>query len=121
MAVAVVVQETTTCSPVFSRARYASLLGNVRESAVAVVVIEDVAAPISDEEIIVAIIVVVSDTAALAPSGGGQARLLGDVGKCTVAIVMKQVAGGILFPHGRVKTRSVHQENVEPAIVVVVE
>ncbi len=76
---------------------------------------------ISDEEIVEAIVVVVSHATGLSPSGSGQTRLLGDVPESTVTIVVKQITGGIAIPNSRVKAGSVHQKNIEPAIVVVVE
>ncbi len=34
---------------------------------------------------------------------------------------MKQIAGGIAIPDSRVKAGSIHQKDIEPAVVVVVE
>ena len=47
--------------------------------------------------------------------------LLRDVGERAVAVVVKQVTGRLAVPHFRIEAASVHQKDVEPAVVVVVE
>jgi len=84
-------------------------------------VIEDVASPVGDEQIGIAIVVVVTDATSLSPARAGQACLLRDVGESAVAIVVKQVAGGVAIPLRRNKACSIHQKDIEPAIVVVIE
>src|SRR6516165_8054623 len=49
-----------------------------------------------------------------------QPRFRGYVGERSVAIVLEQTVRGRLIRRKSLETRSVHQENIEPAIVVVV-
>ena len=51
----------------------------------------------------------------------GQARLLRDVGERAVAIVVEQVAGRLAIADLGIEAAAVDQEDVEPAVVVVVE
>ena len=93
MPVAVVVEKAAAGAPARAGAGDASLLGDVGERAVAVVVIEHVAAPVRDEQIVEAVVVVVADAAAPGPTRSGSARPCRDVGERAVAIVVKEVAG----------------------------
>src|SRR4029077_5727505 len=108
------------CAPAVFGSGHAGLLGHIGKRAVAVVVVENVVAKISGEEIVEAVVVVISDTTGLPPSGSGQASLLGYVGKGAVTIVAKQITG-IAIPRRGLEASSVHQKNIEPAIVVVVK
>ncbi len=119
--ISVIVQKTAASSPAVFGSRHAGLFGHVGEGAVTVVVVEDVVAKIGDEQIVETVIIVIAHAAALPPAGARQAGLFGDVGKGAVAIVAKQIAGGMAIPQGWIEAGSVHQKNVEPAIVVVVE
>ena len=98
LTIAVVVQKTATCAPAVFGSGNAGLLGYIGESAVAIVVVENVASKIGDEEIVEAVVVVVADTTGLSPAGAGQAGLFGDIGEGAVTIVVKQIAGGIAIP-----------------------
>ena len=76
VAVAVVIDESAAGVPAvqpLSRCRGdAGLSRDVRERAVAVVVLQDAVAPVGDEQIVVAVVVVVADAHALAPAGARQ-------------------------------------------------
>ena len=73
----------------------AGFVGDVGESAVAVVVIENVAAELGDEEIGKAVVVVIAPDAAEAVAGAGDAGLFGDIGESAVAVVaIEGVADG---------------------------
>ncbi len=121
VAVAVIIQKTASCAPRITVPGNAGLFRHVGECAVAIVVIQDVVSPVSDEQIVVAIVVVVADAASLSPARTSQACFLCDVGERAVTIVVKQVAGGMAIRLSRRKACSIHQKNVEPAIVVVIE
>ena len=121
MAIAIVIEKTTTGSPPVPAARDAGLLGNIGESAVTVVVIEHVPAPVADKQVVEAVVVIVADTAALAPSGVSQAGLPGDIGEGAVAIVTEKIAGGFWRARLRLKRGAVHQEDIQPAVVVEIE
>src|SRR4029077_9899939 len=94
--------------------------GDIGKRAVAVVVVEDVLAEVGDEEIVEAVVVVIADADGLPPAGMNEARLSGDVGESTVAIIFVQAIGGLLAGRKAFQTRAIHQENIEPAIVVVI-
>ena len=119
--VTVVVQEAAPGAPPVRRTGDPRALRDVRERPVAVVVVEDALSPVGDEEVVVAVVVVVADAAALSPAGMREARLLGDVGERAVAVVVEEVAPGPAVADSGVEARAVHEEDVEPAVVVVVE
>src|ERR1700722_4865131 len=121
MAVAVVVDERAAVAPGLAGTGDACLFAYVGESAVAVVVIEDVFSVVRDVEIFLAIVVVVADTNALAPAGMGEAGFLGDVGETAVVIVVIQMTSGGFLGGSRIEAGAVSDENVGPAVVVVVE
>ena len=121
LTVAIVVQKTAARAPAVFRSGHASLLGHVGKRAVAVIVVKNVAAKVGDEEIVKAVVVVVADATGLSPAGTSQAGLFGDIGEGAVTIVVKQITGGIAVPNRRIKAGSVHQKNIEPAVVVIVE
>ena len=76
---------------------------------------------VSDEEIVVAVVVVVADAAGLSPAGAKfQAGAFGDVGKCAVAIVLEQMAVGLVALGETLEPPAIYEEDVEPAIVVIV-
>src|SRR5918999_279546 len=50
-----------------------------------------------------------------------QARLSGDVGERAVAVVMKKIARRLAVPNFGIEAAAVDEEDVEPAVVVVVE
>ena len=119
-AVAIVIDESATCGPAGSHARDSGLLADVGEGAVAVVVVEHVLAVVGDEQIVVAVVVVVADADALSPAGVLEPSLQGDVGEGAVAIVLEQVVEGLFARRKAFEPPAVDQEDVEPAVVVVV-
>ena len=76
---------------------------------------------VGHEEIFVAVIVVVADANALPPAGVYEACFFGYVGKCAVVIVMVEMICRSGNAGRRLQGRTVHDENVGPAVVVVVE
>ena len=121
MAVAVVVDEGAAIAPGFSGARDTCLFAYVGECSVAVVVIEDVLSVVGDVEIFPPVVVVIADADALAPAGVGEAGFLRDVGESAVVIVVVKMARGRFCGRGRVEACPVDNENVRPAVVVVIE
>jgi len=120
MAVAVVVDEGAAVAPGFAGAADACFFADVGERAIAVVVIEDVFSVVGDVEIFPAIVVVIADANSLAPSGVSEAYFLGDVGERAVVIVVIEMAG-LRFSMCGIESGAVDDENIRPAIVVVVE
>ena len=124
-AVAIIVNESATCAPGLPRAGHSSLLCDLGEDA-ALVVIQAILAVVSYIQIFPAVIVVVSNADALSPASCREARLRGDIGESPIVIVAIEMVAGSLPSRkfrelGFVQLRSIHQENVGPAIVVVVE
>ena len=96
LAVAIVIDERTTCAPLLAGTGHAGLFGDFRKMPVAQVMKQPPFAVAGDEDIVVTIVVVVADARTLAPAGGDQASLRGDVGKGAIVIVMEEMAGGRL-------------------------
>src|SRR5947199_7832300 len=119
-AVAVIVDEGTARIPALAVADYSGFLTYIGEGAVPIVVIENVLAEISDEQVVPAIVVVVADAASLSPARVRDAGFQGNVGKRAVPIVAEQMRGGLTAFGKTFKARAVDQENIEPAVVVVV-
>ena len=86
-AVAIVIHKCAAGVPALAVARHARFFADVGESAVAVVVVENILAKVADEKIIEAVVVVVADADALSPAGVNQSGLHGHVGESAVAIV----------------------------------
>ena len=99
----------------------AGLRADIGEGAIAVVVVEDVLAPVGDEQIVVAVVVVVADADALSPAGVDESGFGGDVGEGAVAIVFEEMVGGLLSGGKAFEARAVDEEDVQPAVVVVVD
>ena len=81
MAVAVVIDERAAGAPARAFMQQAGGFGDIGESAIAVVAIEDVLAPIRDEEIFEAVVVVIAYGDAGGPAGSDEPGLSGDIGK----------------------------------------
>jgi len=100
--------------------RKSRFCGYITESAVTVIVIKGILPVITDEEIFESIIVVITNTNPLSPTGARETCSDRDIGKRAVAIVLKQMAGW-LFRFGKsFEMLAIHEEDVEPSIVVVV-
>jgi hypothetical protein len=85
-------------------------------------VIKPIFAVCGDKEIFVTVIVIIADARALAPSCIRKAGMRGDIRERAIVIVMKQMAGGVLrFLILRRQQVSIHQKDVGPAVVVVIE
>src|ERR1022692_831851 len=118
-AVPIVVQKRTASAEPRMRIPQSGFFGDVRKGAVAVVAIQDVLAPTGDEEIFKPVVVVVSNCHAVLISGAEQARAFGNVGEGSVAVVLVETLGGI---RRRIaETGTGKHENVDPAVIVVVE
>ena len=118
--VAVVVAESRACGP--AAHRHPGLLAHVGEGSVVVVVIQAVLAVVGHVEVGPAI-VVVSPTAQPYPHRSlATPAFSRDVGERSVVVVMKQRrVRRRCFARQGVVGRAVHQVDVEPAVVVVVD
>src|SRR6266571_1835847 len=120
MAVPVVVDESAARVPAFAGAGDARFLADVRERAVAVVVVQHVFAKVGYEEIVKAIVVVIADAHSLAPAGMEEASFGGDIRESSIAIVFEKVIRGLLASRKTFQARAVHQKNIQPTVVVVI-
>jgi hypothetical protein len=101
---------------------HACLLGDVGKSAVAVVVIEAVAAIISHVDVGPAIIIVITHSHAESPTLVADAGLVGNIRKCPIVIVVEEHGSGRgFFALERRERGTVQKIDVEPAVVIVVE
>ena len=118
--VAVIIPECRAGRP--SPNGHARLFGDVGERAVMVVVIEAVLPEIGHVEVGPAVVVVVGNCASHPPSPVCDTRAFGYICKCSIMIVMKQSCARRLgLARKRIISRAVHQVDIEPAVVVVVD
>src|SRR5580698_9890978 len=120
MAVAIVVDEGAAIAPGLARPGDAGFFAYVGESAVAIVVVQDIFSVVGDVEIFPAVVVIVADANALAPTGVSEAGFFRDVGEGAVVIIVVKMACGC-FTGGSVEAGAVDDKYVGPAVVVVVE
>ncbi len=120
MAVAIVVDESAAGVPALAIARDAGFFADVSESAVAVVMIENIFSEVGNEEIVETVVIIVADARALSPAGMEQAGFGGNVGESAVAIIFEEMIGGFLASGKTFKARAVDEENIQPAVVVVI-
>ena len=119
MAVAVVVEKSTTRTPAGLFVQQSGGLGHVGEGAVSVVAVQTVLSEVGAKNIFEAIVVVIANADSGSPAHGFESGLFGDVGKRSIAVIFVETVGGF----GRVATQSSSREDehVHPAVVVVVE
>ena len=124
-AVVVVVEEGGARLERVARHRDARPGGDVGEAPVAVVVVEHVVAVVGHQDVHVAVVVVVPDRDALRVAldpRAAQPRLEGHVDEAPLADVAEEaVEGGRVRAHVLGRGRAVEEEQVHPAVVVVVE
>src|SRR4029077_10758313 len=119
MAVAIVINERGAGAPARRIIREARFLRYVGESAIATVAKEGVLSVIGDEKIFEAVVVVIPDADGRRPADFLQARFFGDIGECAVAIIVIEAIRRALGCTG--KTRAAEDENIHPAVDVVIE
>ena len=117
--IVVIVEPDGTGGPTGSR--QAGLFGYVRERSISIVVIENAAAVLRDVQIGPAVGIEVSDSDAHAIASGRDASFFRHVCKCPVSIIaVERIAQGRVRGE-KVALTAVHQINVYPAVVVVVQ
>ena len=93
----------------------------VCECAIAVVAIEDVLAVVGDEDGLMAVVVLIGNGDALRPALTDEAGFFGDVCKRAVAVVFVEAIRCVRGDRRGVEAAAVENENVEPAVVIVIE
>src|SRR5262245_29653398 len=119
-AVAIDVEERAAGAPA-RRRQQAGAGGDILERTVAAVVEQAILPPERDVEIVVAVVVVVAGARALSPPAERDSRLRGDVFERAVAAVAIEVAGRRLAWREPFERRPVDEEQIDVAVVVVVE
>src|SRR5215469_1077511 len=98
------------------------LLSNIGKSSVVVIVVEAVLAKIGDVYIGPSVVIIIANHSAEAPALVSYSSLVGDVSECAVVIIVEQHRARrsfLAFENG--KGGTVHQINVEPSVVIIVE
>src|SRR5258708_330241 len=119
LAIPVVVDPGAARAPTGPVRAQSGFPGYVGKSAVPIVVIEDVLAPVSDEQILKPIVIVVANTNSGRPTCAEQARFRGYVGEGAVPIIFVE-------PVRRARrssreARPAKAQNIHPTIVILVE
>ena len=118
VAVAIVIGEGAAGIPARNFLKQTSRLGDIGEGAVSIIAVEHVLAPIGDEQVFEAIVVVVAYAHRRRPAVAPEAGFLSYVRECAVAIVLVEPVSGV---RGVVEATAAGEEDVEPAIVIVIE
>src|SRR3954469_9766452 len=120
IAVAIVIYERATRAPCFTGTRHPGLLSDFGEDGT-IIAIEAVLAVVGDVKVFPAIVVVVPDAYALSPAGRPQASLLGHIGKRSVVVIAVEAVRRALAFGEALEFCSVHQEDVRPTVVFLIE
>src|ERR1700722_6699859 len=120
VAVTIVVNPCTSCTPCFSGSSYARFLRYFNEGAM-LVMKQSVLAVIRDVEIFPSVVVIVTHANALSPTRCSQARLNGYVCERTVVVVVVEMIGGSLVRGKAFQCGAVHEKNIGPAIIVIIK
>jgi hypothetical protein len=118
-AVVVIIEPDRACRP--AGRGDTRLSAHIGEGAVAIIVIQDATAVAGDEQVRKAIAVIVSYGDALRIASSADAGLFGDVRKSTVAVVLIKGVAQRRIGIVEVAFPAVDQEDVHPAVVVVIE
>ena len=121
MAVLVIVEKGATRVPAQAVLQQAGLFCYFNKRSVAVVAEERILAVVADEQIVPAIVVIVADTARLAPARTRQPGFDGDVGECSISIVLEEAANGLMALGKSFEPPAVDEKDVEPVVLIVVK
>src|SRR4029077_968081 len=119
LAVAIIVQPGAAGSPMGSVRADTGLLCDIGEGAVTVIVVQHVLAPIGDKQVLKAVVVVIAHANAGRPTRAEQTGLGGHIGKSAVTIILVEAVGSSFG--GGLESCPAEEENVEPAVVIVIE
>jgi hypothetical protein len=119
MAVAVVVEKCASGAKAIASVQQAGFGRHIGKCAVAVVAVEAVVAVVGEEQVLEAVVVVVADADAHSPAGIGESGFGGHIGKRAVAVVVIEPVAGAR--RSAFERTAAEQEDVHPAVVVVVE
>ena len=118
-AIAIIVEERAPGPPPHTLLKQSGLSCDIGKRAVAVVAIERILSPVSDEQIFVAVVVVVADSHSGGPSRAEQTGFFRNVGERAIAVVavktVRRVRGCAAEP------AAIENENIHPAVVIVID
>src|SRR6266446_4306153 len=95
------------------------LPGDIGERTVAVVVVQHVLAPVGDEQVFKPVVVIVAHADTGRPTHAVQAGFFRHIGEGAIAVVLVESVGGAFW--SPLESRPAEDENVEPAVIVIVE
>ncbi len=119
LAIPIVIEKSATGAKARLRIHQSRCLGDVGEGAIAVVVIQRVLAPVSNEEVFKPVVVIIPDCHSVGESCAKQSGLPGHVGEGSVPVIFIQAVGGGGRRIG--ETRAREHQDVQPAIIVIVK
>ena len=82
--------------------------------------IENVLSEVGDEQIVPPVVIIITNTTSLAPPGASDASFQGYVGKGAIAVVAEKMRSRLAACGKALESGSVDQEDVEPAVIVVI-
>jgi hypothetical protein len=97
------------------------LSGHIFKGSVPSIPVELILTPIADEQIDIRVIVIITGADALSPAAVNEIRLLCDIVKSTVASIPVEVIGRFLTFGETFQYRSIDLEDIQEAIVVIVQ
>ena len=116
VAVVVEIDPGTSLAAAFWLALHAGPGGDFLERAVSLVVIETVFLSLaSDEQVDPAVVIIIAPACGDGIDGGEQSGLLGDVAEAPITVISQERG-----PHRPVDPGSARNENIQPAVIVVV-
>ena len=83
--------------------------------------IKPILAVVGDVEVLPSIIVVVAHAHPLPPSACRESSLHRHIGESSIVIISVQMIGRGLSPGKSFEGRAIHQKNIRPAIIVIIE
>ena len=119
-AIAIVVDEGAARAPGLARSGDSGLLSDFSEDPM-IVVVKAVLPVVGDVEIFPSVIVVIPDADALAPTSRRQPCFGSDIGKGAVVIIMVEAIRRSLSRGKSFQPCAVDQEDIGPAVIVVIE
>src|SRR6266851_4733663 len=119
MAITVVVQKTAPGAPSRLIVPEAGSLGHIGKGSVPIVAVEVILSEAGAEDVFESVVVVIADAHRRGPVHRPQSRFVRNVGKRTVTIVLVEVVSRTR--RGAFQASAGEQENIHPAIVIVVE
>src|SRR5262245_17736143 len=121
VSVPVIIQKSAARAPACRFEHQPGALRDIDKTALSGIPVKVILSEIGHEQIIEAVIIIIGYTRALAPARPDQVRLFCHISEFSYFIIAIEVISGFLPLRETFESGAVDQENIEPAIVVVVE